>query len=91
MHAERQAAADEGRDALTVLLGRGRAAALRAIASGCSTQELAARLHVSAPSASAQAAVLREAGLIATLRNGRSVQHTATTLGARLLEANPKR
>jgi DNA-binding transcriptional ArsR family regulator len=92
MRAERQAAAaDEGRDALTVLLGRGRAAALRAIASGCSTRELAARLNVSSPSASAQAAVLREAGLIATLRDGRRVQHTPTALGARLLEANPKR
>jgi DNA-binding transcriptional ArsR family regulator len=78
-----------GRDALTVLLGRARAGVLRAIRTGCTTAELAARLRVSPPTASVQAAALREAGLIATARDGRRVRHTLTPLGLALLEANP--
>ena len=79
-----------GRDALATLLGRGRAGALRAVGSGCTTAELALRLHVSAPTASVQATALREAGLIATSRDGRQVRHTLTAIGRALLEANPE-
>jgi len=79
-----------GRDALATLLGRGRAGALRAVGSGCTTAELATHLQVSAPTASVQAAALREAGLIATVREGRHVRHTLTSIGVALLEANPE-
>lgn len=78
------------RDALAALLGRGRAGVLRAVGSGCTTAELAKRLQVSAPTASVQAAALREAGLIATSRDGRQVRHTLTSIGVALLEANPE-
>lgn len=77
-------------DTLVKLLGRGRAAVLRAVAADCTTTELAARLQVTAPTASVQAAALRDAGLLATARQGRSVRHSLTPLGAALLEANPQ-
>ncbi|GAA1957326.1 helix-turn-helix domain-containing protein [Catenulispora subtropica] len=77
-------------DALVGLLGRGRAAALRHIAEGCTTGDLAFRMRVSAPTASVHAATLREAGLITTVRDGRRVLHATTSLGAALLDANPE-
>jgi DNA-binding transcriptional ArsR family regulator len=69
------------------LLGRGRAAALEAIAlaQGCSSTELARALGSSAASASQHASVLRAAGLIVTRRTGGSVRHTITQLGRALL------
>jgi DNA-binding MarR family transcriptional regulator len=72
---------------LAGLLGRGRAAALEAIAlaRGCSTTELARALSCSAASASQHASVLRAAGLIVTRRTGGSVRHTVTPLGRALL------
>lgn len=82
-------AARRAADPLAVLIGRGRAAALRAVGPGCTTGELAARLAVSAPTASVQATALREAGLLASARDGRVVVHTVTALGAGLLLANP--
>ncbi|MGH9210186.1 MAG: ArsR/SmtB family transcription factor [Acidimicrobiales bacterium] len=78
------APADTGRP-LEALLGRTRAAALEAMADGCSTNELARRIHVSAATASYHASVLRNAGLVATHRNGTAVQHCLTELGAGLL------
>jgi DNA-binding transcriptional ArsR family regulator len=63
---------------------------LRAIGGGCRTSELAARLGVTARAASAHASALREAGLLVTVREGRSVRHTLTGLGSGLLEANPQ-
>jgi DNA-binding transcriptional ArsR family regulator len=59
-------------------------------ATGSRPAELAKRLQVSAPTASVQAAALREAGLIATSRDGRQVRHTLTSIGMALLEANPE-
>lgn len=82
-------AAPPGADPLAALIGRGRAAALRAVGAGCTTGELAARLAVSAPTASVQASALRAAGLLASARDGREVLHTVTALGAGLLLANP--
>jgi DNA-binding transcriptional ArsR family regulator len=78
-----------GADPLATLIGRGRATALRAIGGGCTTGELAARLAVSAPTASAHATTLRDAGLVDSARDGRRVVHTVTVLGAGLLVANP--
>ena len=74
---------------LAGLIGRGRAAALRAIGDGVTTSELAVILRVGAPTASAHAAALRGAGLVVTERTGRSVRHRLTGLGADLLAANP--
>lgn len=67
------------------LLGNTRSTVLRAIGNGCTTSELARRAGVSLASASQHACVLREAGLIHTLRHGSSVLHTLTPLGGSLL------
>ncbi len=72
--------------ALAALVGRTRAAALRTIAAGCTTTELARSIGVSAAAASQHTTVLREAGLISTRREGGTVWHTLTPLGASLLD-----
>ncbi|MFI6709038.1 winged helix-turn-helix domain-containing protein [Nonomuraea sp. NPDC050478] len=72
------------------LLGRTRAAALLAVATSApTTGELARTLRISPASASRQATVLREAGLILTVRDGSSVLHAITPLGEALLEGRP--
>jgi hypothetical protein len=73
--------------ALAALVGRNRAAALRTIAEGCSTTELADRVGISLAAASQHASVLREAGLITTHRQGSAVLHVLTPLGVELLRA----
>jgi DNA-binding transcriptional ArsR family regulator len=80
-------AVDE-RDALTVLVGRGRARALRAVQGSATTTDLARRLGVGKSTASEHAAALRAAGLVTTHRAGRHVHHTTTDLGRRLLADN---
>jgi DNA-binding transcriptional ArsR family regulator len=55
------------------------------VGGGCTTSELARRVGVSLASASQHASVLREAGLVHTLRQGGAVLHTLTPLGAALL------
>lgn len=73
--------------ALAALLGRTRAHALDAIGRGpCTTGQLAERISASVPTASEQATVLRQAGLVATTRHGSAVRHTLTPLGSALLE-----
>lgn len=67
------------------LVGRTRSAVLGAIEHGTTTSELARRAGVSLASASQHACVLREAGLVVTLRHGNAVLHTLTPLGAALL------
>jgi len=79
---------DPADDGLAALIGRARAAALRAVDDDPTTGELATRLGVKAPTASAHAAALRSAGLIVTERTGRSVRHRLTGLGSDLLAAN---
>jgi hypothetical protein len=76
-------------DPLAALLGTGRTRTLRALTSSGSTNDLANRLSVSPPTASAHATVLREANLITTRRDGQRVRHELTLLGASLLAANP--
>jgi DNA-binding transcriptional ArsR family regulator len=71
---------------LSALLGSTRAAALEAIADGCTTTELAKRCLISLAGASRQAAILREAGLITTRRAGQSVRHDLTILGRAVLD-----
>ena len=65
--------------------GNTRSTVLQAIGTGCTTSELARRAGVSLASASQHACVLREAGLVRTLRHGSSVLHTLTPLGGSLL------
>ena len=67
------------------LIGRTRAAILAATADGCTTTELARRLNISPATASHHASVLRDAGLITTIRVGASVLHTLHPKGDLLL------
>lgn len=67
------------------LVGHTRSVVLRAIGDGATTSELARRAGVSLASASQHAGVMREAGLVTTLRHGNAVLHTVTPLGAALL------
>ncbi|MEU9391994.1 winged helix-turn-helix domain-containing protein [Streptomyces sp. NPDC048324] len=81
-----EAAGESGERPLDDLLGRTRAAVLRASVGGCGTTELARRLDISPATASHHATVLRNARLITTRREGRAVLHTITSLGLALLE-----
>jgi DNA-binding transcriptional ArsR family regulator len=67
------------------LLGRTRAAALAATTKGCTTSELARHCDIAISTASQQATVLREGGLVQTRRDGGSVVHEITDLGRRIL------
>jgi DNA-binding transcriptional ArsR family regulator len=68
---------------LVSLLGATRAAALVTVVTtpSVTTGLLAAALGVSIAAASRHATVLRDTGLIATIRNGQTVHHTPTRLG----------
>jgi DNA-binding transcriptional ArsR family regulator len=72
---------------LSNLLGPTRAACLRVIEDGCTTGELARRIGGTSPTASQHASTLRDAGLITSTRQGNTVIHTVTSLGAALLDA----
>jgi DNA-binding transcriptional ArsR family regulator len=74
-------------DPVAVLLGRTRAAVLRLTVREPTTSQLAATLGVGLASASEHARALRRAGLVSTTRTGRSVRHSCTQLGHRLLTA----
>jgi hypothetical protein len=79
---------DPGDRALASLLGATRAAALRVVAAGCTTSELAKRLNISPGGASQHATVLRESGLINSHRHRNTVRHSITRLGKDLLNAS---
>ncbi|MFI1935540.1 transcriptional regulator [Streptomyces sp. NPDC020330] len=79
--ANRRSGSTETHDGLPELLGRTRAMALCALASPCSTGELALRIGVSIASASKHASVLRNARLITSTRRGCEVVHALTPLG----------
>lgn len=70
-------------DPLAAVLGVTRARVLRALADVHTTSGLARALGISPASASTHAAVLRDAGLVTSRRQGQSVRHTLTDLGAR--------
>ncbi|MFE0514703.1 ArsR/SmtB family transcription factor [Streptomyces sp. NPDC058964] len=74
----------------STLLGRTRTTVLTTIAEhqGCSTKELAARAGIAPASASEHATVLREAGLIRSLRHRNSMLHSLTPLGLALLNTS---
>ncbi|MFF3755289.1 ArsR/SmtB family transcription factor [Streptomyces sp. NPDC002018] len=84
-HSDAPAVTERAGPSLGRLVGHTRSAVLRAIEHGSTTSELARRTGVSLASASQHACVLREAGLIVTLRHGNAVLHTLTPLGAALL------
>ncbi|MDX2545096.1 helix-turn-helix domain-containing protein [Streptomyces sp. WI04-05B] len=67
------------------LLGRTRAAVLRAAADGCSTTQLARTLNIAPATVSHHTRVLRDAHLITTRREGKMVMHTITGLGLAVL------
>ena len=73
---------------LARLLGHTRAAAMRALRTPCTTAQLAGRVGISAASASEHAKVLRDAGLVQTMRCRRSVRHSPTPLGRNLLNGH---
>jgi DNA-binding transcriptional ArsR family regulator len=81
----RRTDADSRSQSLAALLGTTRAAALEAIADGCTTTELAARCQISLAGASRQAGILRDAGMITTRRAGQAVRHDLTLLGRAVL------
>lgn len=55
---------------------------------GCSTKELAGLAGIAPASASEHATVLREAGLVQTVRHRNLAVHSATVLGVALLNAS---
>ena len=73
--------------AVATLLGTTRAAALRVVADGCTTSELARRLNISPGGASQHATVLRESGLIVSRRHRNTMRHSITRLGQDLLNS----
>ncbi|WP_328444165.1 winged helix-turn-helix domain-containing protein [Streptomyces sp. NBC_00386] len=75
--------------ALRALLGRTRATALRALALGATTSELARTLGVSPATATHHTTVLRDAGLITSRRVQNTVLHILTPLGATMLRRPP--
>ncbi|MFI8002892.1 ArsR/SmtB family transcription factor [Streptomyces sp. NPDC086010] len=85
----RSPAGSAGPSSLQVLLGRARAAVLQAAASGATTTEAARRAGVSPATATHHTTALRDAGLITSHRDGNTVIHTLTLLGATMLTSNP--
>ncbi|KXK59942.1 ArsR family transcriptional regulator [Micromonospora rosaria] len=81
------AGAGTGRSALAAMLGRTRAAVLEVTDAGCTTGELARRLHISPAAASQHTTVLRNAGLLISHRERNTVLHTLTPLGRAVLDA----
>ncbi|WP_245616922.1 ArsR/SmtB family transcription factor [Amycolatopsis taiwanensis] len=73
------------------LLGRARAELLEALRSPATTTELARRLRVTPSAVSQQLRVLRESGLVARERSGRTVLYATTALGESLAEDRDKR
>ncbi|GIH16826.1 helix-turn-helix domain-containing protein [Rugosimonospora africana] len=88
---EATASGGGGDGPLAELMGRTRAAALAAIAGGCTTSALARRVGISKAGASQHASVLRRSGLVTTVRNGSSVVHELTPLGRSLLAGSDPR
>jgi DNA-binding transcriptional ArsR family regulator len=74
-----------GADAVARLIGTNRAEVLQQLSQPTTTGDLAIRLGLSAASVSQHATVLRDSGLIASKRSGRTVHHVLTPLGEAML------
>lgn len=72
-------------DHLGALVGTTRAAILRLVMDGCSTRELIRCVGVAPATVTHHTAILREAGMIATRRDGAVASHHITPLGLHLL------
>jgi DNA-binding transcriptional ArsR family regulator len=72
------------------LLGRRRAELLEALRSPSTTTDLAQALHVSPSAVSQHLRVLRDSGLVAGERSGRSVLYLTTERGLALLDPHPR-
>jgi DNA-binding transcriptional ArsR family regulator len=75
-------------DILSRLLGSTRAALLLTVAAGDTTSHLAERLNISIASTSQHLTVLRQSGLVQSIRRGRAVHHDLTSLGVQLVLAS---
>jgi DNA-binding transcriptional ArsR family regulator len=75
------------KDPLATLIGAGRAAVLRALERPKATGQLAAELGVTASAISQHTKVLRDAGLLVSWREGRSVLHNCSRVGLQLLDS----
>lgn len=84
LHKDRSGADTQER--LAALVGRTRATVLALTVEGSSTTQLARSCDITLATVSHQTAVLRDAGLIVSHRQGKSVIHQATALGHALLE-----
>ncbi|MBV8932733.1 MAG: winged helix-turn-helix transcriptional regulator [Kutzneria sp.] len=92
-HGPAAPAGDTGADALSTLLGSGRARVVRELARPATSTQLAQALGVSLGTVSAHLAVLREAGVVAGVRSGRHVLYSRTVRGDRFvtaLDADPQ-
>ncbi|MFY1673072.1 ArsR/SmtB family transcription factor [Plantactinospora sp. WMMB334] len=81
----RGAGRPENQAALAALIGRTRARVLEVVGDGCSTGEVARRLHISPAAASQHTTVLRNAGLLVSHRDRNTVLHILTPLGRAML------
>jgi biotin operon repressor len=72
-------------DALSAVIGRGRARVLVELGSPLSTTELARRTGMSAGGVSQHLAALRAAGLVVARRHGRAILNSRTTIAEALL------
>ncbi|MEV8377266.1 winged helix-turn-helix domain-containing protein [Kribbella sp. NPDC056861] len=79
-----------GEPTTAALLGKTRAAVLRATAAGLTAGEIAAQVGIGAPTTSHHLTVLRDSGLITTQRAEKTVLHVLTPLGAALLRQRPR-
>lgn len=70
---------------LAALIGSPRAALLRALSRPMSTTQLSRRCGMSMSSTSEHVTILRNAGLVASKRDGRHVRHSMTPLGQNVL------
>ncbi len=75
-------------DALVGVLGAVRTRLLVLLGAPASTTELAVRLGVTAPAVNQHLRALRDAGLLASARHGRSVLYLRSELGDRLVEVS---
>lgn len=82
-------AAERRSHGLAALLGRTRAAVLELVADGGTTTGMAAGLGISAAAVSQHLSVLREGGLVISVRTGNFVHHGVTSLGRSLLGTSP--
>ncbi|ORB49406.1 transcriptional regulator [Mycobacteroides saopaulense] len=75
-------------DPLAAILGSTRAAVLRVLADEHTTGDIARALGISPASASEHTSALRQARLVRSRRDGKTVIHDATALGLDLIDAN---